>query len=90
MGKKRKIISKPQKFARKHANHPLVKAAPKPEEVVESKPEVKKPEPKPAPAAPAVKEAKPEPKKVEVKKEEPRKRKRKTPLVIKKTKPSDD
>jgi len=88
MGKKRKIISKPQKFGRKHANHPLVKATPKSEEVVELKPEIKKPEP--APVTPVIKEAKPEPKKVEVEKEQPRKRKRKSPPISKKTKPTAD
>ncbi len=86
MGKKRRIIAKPQKFGKKHINHPLVKAGLSPEEVEEVVIEPKSP-----PVVEEVKpEPKPEPKKVEVKKEEPRKRKRKTPLVTKKTKPSDD
>lgn len=89
MGKKRKIISKPKKFNKKHANHPLAKVALKPEEVkevaAEPKPEIKKPEP-----VAVVKESKPETKKVEVDKAPPQRRKRKTPVATKKTKPSDD
>ena len=81
MGKKRKIISKPQKFGKKHANHPLAKPVSKTEEVkeviVEAKPE------------PIVVEAKPEPKKVQTPKEEPRKRSRKA-STTKKTKPAAD
>ena len=87
MGKKRKIISKPQKFGRKHANHPLAKAVLKSEEVkevaVEPKPEVKEPEPKPEPK-PEVKkpEPKPEVKKSKIKKQAtpaPAKRTRRRP-----------
>ena len=73
MGKKRRIIAKPQKFGRKHVNHPLVKAGLKIEEVEEvviaPKPEIKKPEPKLDP--------KPEPK-AEVKKPEPKPEVKKT------------
>ena len=89
MGKKRKIISKPQKFNKKHANHPLVKVALKPEEVkevvAEPKPEIKKPEP-----VAVVKESKPETKKVEVNKAPTQRRRRKTPVTTKKTKPTTD
>ena len=89
MGKKRKIISKPQKFNKKHANHPLVKVALKPEEVkevvAEPKPEIKKPEP-----VAVVKESKPEAKKAQANKAPAQRRRRKTPITIKKTKPSDD
>ena len=98
MGKKRKIISKPQKFNKKHANHPLVKVALKSEEVkevvAEPKPEIKKPEPKPEIKKPepvaVVKESKPETKKVEVNKAPTQRRRRKTPVATKKTKPSND
>ena len=89
MGKKRKIISKPRKFNKKHANHPLVKVALKPEEVkevvAEPKPEIKKPEP-----VAVVKESKPEAKKAQANKAPAQRRRRKTPITIKKTKPSDD
>mgnify|MGYP003155415152 CR=1 FL=1 len=75
MGKKRKIISKPQKFGRKHANHPLVKAASKPEEIKETvekpKPEIKKPEP--ISVEPKVKPVKAEPKSVSKKATKPKK-----------------
>ena len=98
MGKKRKIISKPQKFNKKPANHPLVKVALKPEEVkevvAEPKPEIKKPEPKPEIKKPepvaVVKESKPEAKKAQANKAPAQRRRRKTPITIKKTKPSDD
>ena len=83
MGKKRKIISKPQKFGRKHSSHPLAKPV---AQLEESAPELK-PEPVVEETKP---EPKPEPKKIEVKKEEPRRRTRKTSADIKKTKPAKD
>ena len=85
MGKKRKIISKPQKFGRKFAAHPAtVKAAPEVENKPEPKPapvvEPPKPKAEPKPA--------PKPKKVAEKKEP---KVKKSPLSkIRKTKPSDD
>tara|TARA_Y100000114_G_C11600672_1_gene250273 strand:- start:28 stop:309 length:282 start_codon:yes stop_codon:yes gene_type:complete len=75
MGKKRRIIAKPQKFGKKHVNHPLAKTVLKSEEkveevAVESKLEVKEPEPKPEPKAEVKKpEPKPEVKKSKIKKQ---------------------
>tara|TARA_R100001086_G_scaffold212843_1_gene128832 strand:- start:209 stop:478 length:270 start_codon:yes stop_codon:yes gene_type:complete len=89
MGKKRKIISNPQKYGRKFASHPVAIENAKEEtqtsNVSLEKIEVKE-EKKPTPAKPPVVE-----KTAEIKKDTPQRRRRKnTASSIKKTKPSDD
>ncbi len=81
MGKKRKIISKPQKFARKFANHPSTVKNNAKEKKVELEPkvekfEVEKEDVTPPPAVDA--------------KKQPKKPKVKSTPAIKKTKPVSD
>ena len=99
MGKKRKIISKPQKFGRKHSSHPAASTGEK-KVAVEEKPKLQKTEVKveekpqtleapkiekvEPPAAPA------SPETAELPAATPTRRRRRTATRTRTTKPTDD